>query len=134
MGTFMTTPHRRSRRQEKAGAAALEGSVTPGSGSGIVKNDVRSPADGREYPVSCEFKTTGDIQFRLKLDDLVLAARNAIADGRMPLFGVEYTNARGGSSWRYIIQEESDYLEMAARIRELEAKIRELTPPHLREK
>lgn len=113
----MTTPPRRSRKQEQAGAAALGANTTPGSGSGPVKNDVRAPADGRQYPESCEYKTTGNIQFRLKLDDLVLAARQAIADGRMPLFGVEYTHARGGASWRYVILEESDYLELIARVR-----------------
>lgn len=115
----MSTPQRRSRKQEQAGAKALEDTVTPGSGSGIVKNDARSPADGRQYPDSVEYKTTGNIQFRLKLDDLVLAARQAISDSRMPLFGVEYTNARGGKSWRYVILEESDYLELITRVREL---------------
>lgn len=111
----MTAPRNRSRKQEQRGARALGGTVTPGSGNGTVKNDVRSRADGREYPVSCEYKTTSAAQYQLKLGDLVLAARNAIADGRMPLFGIEYTHARGGSSWRYVVLEESDYLELAAR-------------------
>jgi hypothetical protein len=114
---IVSTPQRRSRKQEERGAAAHDAVVTPGSGSGTVKNDARSPADGRAWPESIEFKTTGNIQFVLKLDELVLAARNAVADDRMPGFGVEFTHARGGASWRYVILEESDYLELIARAR-----------------
>ena len=111
----MSTPARRSRKQEERGAAALEGTRTPGSGAGTVKNDVRSLADGRAYPESAELKTTGDLQFRLKLDDLVKAGRIALSDGRMMLFGVEFTGPRG--PWRYVVLEESDYLELIAAAR-----------------
>lgn len=123
----MTT---RSQRQERRGAAALNLRTTPASGSGTVKNDARADRDGRPYPESAEYKTTGNIYYRLHLDDLVKAARQAALDQRMMLFGIEYQNARGGDSWRYVILEESDYLELITRVRELERDYQELYDHH----
>lgn len=115
----MTT---RSQRQERRGAADLSLRGTPGSGSKTVKNDGRADRDGRAYPESAEFKTTGSIYYRLQLDDLIKAARQAHADQRMPIFGIEFANAaRGAQDWRYIILEEADYLELIGHVRRLEA-------------
>lgn len=116
----------RSQRQERRGAADMNLRTTPGSGSKTVKNDARADRDGRAYPESAEFKTTGQIYYRLHLDDLVKASRQAIADARMMLFGLEFTNARGGPSWRYVILEEHDYLELIGRVRELDAEVSRL--------
>jgi hypothetical protein len=113
----MTT---RSQRQERGSARDMNLRPVPGSGNKIIKNDARADRDGRAYPESCEYKTTGAVCYRLNLDDLVRAARNAIADCRMPLFGIEFGNARGGRPWRYVILEEADYLELISRVRELE--------------
>lgn len=115
----MTT---RSQRQERRSAAGMNLQPTAASGSKTVKNDARAPRDGRAYPESAEFKTTGNIYHRLHLDDLLKAARHAAADQRMMLFGTEFRNARGGPSWRYVTMEESDYLELIMRVRELEAE------------
>lgn len=117
----------RSQRQERRGAAAMDLRTTPGSGNGTVKNDGRADRDGRAYPESVEFKTTGDIHYRLHLDELIKAARQAIADQRMPVFGIEFANARGQGSWRYALLEEGDYLELISTVRELHAEVMRLT-------
>ena len=114
----MTTT--RSQRQERRAAKDMDLDLTAGSGSKTVKNDGRARRDGRAYPESAEFKTTGNIYYRLHLDDLVKAARQASQDQRMSLFGIEFGNARGGSSWRYVVLEENDYLELINRVRVLE--------------
>lgn len=111
----MTT---RSQRQERSTAASMNLRTTAASGSKAVKNDARADRDGRAYPESAELKTTGSIYYRLNLDDLIKAARQARQDQRMPLFGIEFQNARGGSSWRYVILEEADYLELITLVRE----------------
>lgn len=113
----MTT---RSQRQERRGAASMGLRTTAASGSKTVKNDARAPRDGRAYPESVEFKTTGNIYYRLNLDDLIKAARHAGEDQRMMLFGIEFTSPVPGSSWRYVVQEESDYLELIGRVRQLD--------------
>jgi hypothetical protein len=117
----------RSRQQERRGAADMGLRTTAASGSKTVKNDARAARDGRAYPESAEFKTTGNIYYRLHLDDLVKAARHASEDQRMMLFGIEFQNAaRGASSWRYVVMEESDYLELIGRVRELEYELNDL--------
>ena len=113
----MTT---RSQRQERHAAATMGLQQTAASGSKTVKNDGRAPRDGRAYPESAELKTTGNIYYRLHLDDLIKAARQAGEDQRMMLFGIEFQNARGGDSWRYVVLEENDYLELIGRVRQLE--------------
>lgn len=111
----MTT---RSQQQERRAADSMNLRTTPGSGSGTIKNDARADRDGRPYPESAEFKTTGNIYYRLHLDDLIKAARQATADHRMPVFGIEFGNARGPQAWRYIVLEENDYLELIAAVRD----------------
>lgn len=71
----MTTPgQRRSRKQERAGAAQFGGRVNPGSGNGWVhKNDVRTASH------SIEYKTTANASFTLKLTDLKTAEHHAAA-------------------------------------------------------
>lgn len=121
----MTTT--RSQRQERRGAKDLDLRTTPASGSKTVKNDGRADRDGRAYPESAEFKTTGNIYYRLHLDDLIKAARQALQDQRMPLFGIEFGNARGGNSWRYVVLEENDYLELIHLVRDQAAELARLT-------
>lgn len=81
----MTTPgQRRSRKQERDGARAFGGTVTPGSGNGWVrKNDVVTPRH------SIEYKTTASRSYRLVLDELKTAERNALLDGREMAFVVD---------------------------------------------
>lgn len=106
---------RSSQKQERDGAARHGARVTPGSGSKDSKNDARN------RKVSIEFKQTGAIQFVLKLDELVAASRYAVQQGAQMVFGVEFRNARNpGQPWRYVVEEESDYLERATRVDDLE--------------
>lgn len=109
----MTT---RSRQHERTAAAALDLAPTAASGSKTVKNDARAARDGRAFPESAEFKTTSSIWYRLALDDLVKAARHAGQDQRRMIFGIEYQSTRG-PGWRYVVLEESDYLELIAQAR-----------------
>lgn len=117
----------RSQRQERRGAAGMNLRTTAASGAKTVKNDARADRDGRAYPESAEFKTTGSIYYRLHLDDLIKAARHAGQDQRMMIFGIEFENARGAASWRYVTMEEADYLELISRVRDLERRYQE---PH----
>lgn len=94
-------PLRNSRAQEKRGAASFGGRVNSGSGNGWRhKNDVRTP----EY--SIEFKTTSKGSYSLKIAELLLAERNALADNKVMLFGLEL----GGRNW--IILSEEDFHEL----------------------
>ncbi|WP_019629611.1 hypothetical protein [Actinomadura atramentaria] len=87
----MKTPQQKaSLRQEKAGAALHGGRRTPGSGNGwAVKNDVRTAK------WSIEYKTTAKKSYTLKLDELLLAERHALLDGREMAFGIQM----GHRSW-----------------------------------
>lgn len=94
-------PLRRSRAQEKRGAKAFGGQVTPGSGNGWrKKNDVQTEK------FSIEFKTTSKGSYSLKYSELVAAERNALVDNRTMLFGVEL----GGRNW--IVISEEDFHEL----------------------
>src|ERR1035441_8037734 len=106
---------RASQKQERDGAERHGARTTPGSGSKDAKNDATS----RE--VSIEFKQTGSISYSLKLDDLVNASKYAIREGKRMILGLEFRNARDHSNpWRYVIEEESDYLERTYRVADLE--------------
>jgi len=74
----------RSRAQERRGAAQHNGRRTPGSGNGVRKGDVRLD---RGYLV--EYKRTDGRQITIKLVDLETNRRNALAEGREPLLGIE---------------------------------------------
>ena len=98
---------RASQKQERDGAERHGARPTTGSGSKDAKNDATS----RE--VSIEFKQTGSISYSLKLDDLVHASQYAAREGKRMILGLEFRNARDHSKpWRYVIEEESDYLEL----------------------
>jgi hypothetical protein len=90
---------KRSQRQEKGLAKKYDGKVSPGSGNGwIHKNDVRND----EF--SFEAKTTEKRQYPLKVDELVLAERNALLSGREMVFVIEM----GGRNWMVLSQETFD--------------------------
>lgn len=95
-----------SQRQERRGAKVYDGKVNAGSGNTTGhKNDVRT-ADR-----SIEFKTTRAKSYALKLEDLILAERNALLDGREALFGLDFVTA--DRTFRYVIIPEWDYLELS---------------------
>lgn len=95
----MSDTKKASVKQEKASAKANGGTVNSGSGNGWKrKNDVRTPEE------SIECKTTTKKSFSLKLEDLLLAEKNALLDGRRMRFELEM----GGRIW--VIKSYEDYL------------------------
>ena len=89
-----------SRAQEARGAKAHGGRVTPGSGNGGKKGDVRTPTTVVEY------KRTDKRQISVRSDDLEKVFQEALSVGRRPVFGIEV----GGKN--YVIMLEGDYLEL----------------------
>ncbi|GAA2321979.1 hypothetical protein GCM10010149_88870 [Nonomuraea roseoviolacea subsp. roseoviolacea] len=86
-----------SRKQEEKHAARYGGRRTPGSGNGLIKNDVRTVDE------SWELKTTSAKQYILKSTDLVLAEKYALQDGRDMRFKIDMC----GRSW--VVMSEEDY-------------------------
>lgn len=82
---------RRSRAQERRGAALHGGSRNAGSGNTPWrKSDVRVD---RDYLI--EYKRTDKKSITIKLEDLETNRTNALLEGRQPLFGIEI----GGRDW-----------------------------------
>lgn len=87
---MVTDGQRKSRKQEKDWAAKTGGRVNPGSGNGWRhKNDVRSAS------FSDELKYTDKKSFSIKLDDLLTAEKNALADGK----DMRFVISLGGRNW-----------------------------------
>lgn len=108
-----------SRKQEKDGAKRWGGKVNSGSGNGEkFKGDMRAPDRLIEY------KTTRGSSFKLNIDDLTLAWRNATLDNRDPVFGIEYKTdyPRVGPA-RWALLPEDDLLALRNRIQELEEQM-----------
>lgn len=84
----MRTVHqRRSIRQEKDAADFYGGKRTPGSGNGWVrKGDVRTDN------LMIELKTTTKSSYPLSSRELRELWDQAVLDGRMPVFEIEYAN------------------------------------------
>ncbi len=92
-----------SQRQERGLAKELGGSVNAGSGNGWVrKGDVRSDKE------LWECKITSAKSFSLKYDDLRKVFEQAIIDGRIPIFMVEFM--KQGES--FVVLTKDDYMEM----------------------
>lgn len=92
-----------SQRQERALAKVLQGSVNAGSGNGWVrKGDVRSDKE------LWECKITSAKSFSLKQADLAKLNTQALMDGRIPIFLIEFM--KQGES--FVILTKDDYLEM----------------------
>lgn len=92
-----------SQRQERSLAKQLGGSVNAGSGNGWVrKGDVRSEQE------LWECKITSAKSYALKAEDLEKLEMQALMDGRIPVFLVEFLKSGG----EYVIMNKNDYLEM----------------------
>ncbi len=90
---------RRSRAQERRDAKDHGGRVVPGSGCGTFsKGDVRTPT------TLIENKRTDKQQITIKNDWLEKIRREALAEGRMPVLGIEI----GGREW--VMLPKDDYL------------------------
>lgn len=92
-----------SQKQERSLAKELGGSVNAGSGNGWVrKGDVRA-----EHEL-WECKITSAKSYSLKEMDLEKLETQALMDGRIPVFLVEFLKSGG----EYVILSKNDYLEM----------------------
>lgn len=92
-----------SQRQEKALARKLGGSVNSGSGNGWVrKGDVRTEDE------LFELKITSAKSYSLKDVELEKNSNQALIDGRIPIFLVEFKSS--GNAW--VIMSKDDYLTL----------------------
>jgi hypothetical protein len=92
-----------SQRQERALAREVLGSVNAGSGNGWVrKGDVRSDKE------LWECKITSAKSFSLKQADLAKLNTQALMDGRIPIFLIEFM--KQGES--FVILTKDDYMEL----------------------
>lgn len=92
-----------SQRQERALAREVLGSVNAGSGNGWVrKGDVRAPKE------LWECKITSAKSFSLKHADLDKVNKQALMDGRIPIFLIEFM--KQGDS--FVILSKDDYMEL----------------------
>jgi hypothetical protein len=92
-----------SQRQERTLAKEVAGSVNAGSGNGWVrKGDVRSDKE------LWECKVTSAKSFSLKHADLRTVFEQALMDGRIPVFLVEFI--KQGES--FVVLTKDDYMEM----------------------
>lgn len=92
-----------SQRQERSLAKQLGGSVNAGSGNGWVrKGDVRSDKE------LWECKITSSKSYSLKYEELRKVYEQALMDGRIPIFLVEFM--KQGES--FVVLTQDDYMEM----------------------
>lgn len=96
-----------SQRQENRLAKELDGSVNSGSGNGwIRKSDVRTEEE------LFELKITSAKSYALKDAELQKNSDQALMDGRIPIFMVEFKTT--GNSW--VIMSKDDYLELREKV------------------
>lgn len=95
---------RRSRAQEKRGAARNGGRVQPGSGNGVFRK-----GDVRNEDTLFEYKRTDKAQMTLKAEWLEDIRKHALIDGRIPALGIQL----GGRDW--VLLPEDDYRDLTNR-------------------
>ena len=101
-----TKDQKRSRLQELRGANTYGGTLNSGSGNGwIRKADVRTPDR------LIEFKTTTKSRYPLDSRELQKLFDQALLDGRIPVFEVEFAN----DGVTCVVLDKNDYLAMIAR-------------------
>lgn len=85
-----TRSHKRSKQQEKALARRVGGHVTPGSGNGSIKGDVR-----KRGVVRIEAKTTKNKSFSVTLDMIRKIEDAALPANEMPVLVIEFIDENG---------------------------------------
>lgn len=85
-----TRSHKRAKAQEKALALRVGGRVTPGSGNGSIKGDVR-----KRGVVRIEAKTTKSKSFSVTLDMIRKIEDAALPSNEMPMLVIEFIDADG---------------------------------------
>jgi hypothetical protein len=83
--TLRENHSKRSKIQEIRAAAHYGGTRTPGSGNGWIKK-----ADVSTENLLIELKTTTKDSFSLKVSDLSKIFDQALIDGKMPVFEIEF--------------------------------------------
>ena len=95
-----------SQKQERRLSTQIGGTVNSGSGNGWVrKGDVRS---GDEL---YELKITSAKSYALKDAELTKNYTNALIDGRIPIFLIEFKTS--GNSW--VVLSKDDYMDLRER-------------------
>jgi len=96
-----------SQRQERSLAKQLQGTVNAGSGNGWVrKGDVRSEQE------LWECKITSAKSYSLKQSDLETLNNQALMDGRIPIFLIEFMKT--GDS--FVVLSKDDFMEMRTKL------------------
>lgn len=95
-----------ARKQEQVTATVHGGRGTPASGSGDVKNDVRTD----EF--SIEVKTTTRKTYSLALETWDRAERFALADGRRAAMVIAFDRGVGQRPKRLVVMDEDDFIEL----------------------
>lgn len=85
-----TRSHKRSKQQEKALASRVGGRITPGSGNGSIKGDVRCRGVLR-----IEAKTTKHKSFSVTLDMIRKIEDAALPSDEMPILVIEFIDEDG---------------------------------------
>lgn len=86
----LTKSHKRAPKQEREIAALVRGRVTPRSGAGDQKGDVRLKGVAR-----IECKTTKHKSFSVTLDMIEKLEMEAALAGELPVFVIEFCDEQG---------------------------------------
>lgn len=86
----LSNSHRRSKKQEKEIAKKIGGVLTPASGAGTIKGDVRLKGVCR-----IEAKTTKNKSFSVTLDMIQKIEDAAVGAAELPVLIVEFTDGHG---------------------------------------
>lgn len=113
----MDRAHRQARVQENVTASNMLGRVTPASGSGDVKNDVRND----EW--SIEVKTTTRLSYPMALSTLETAETHALSDARRPALFVAFVRGIGRTAKRYVVTTEDDFIERETELMQLRDQV-----------
>lgn len=103
----MDRAHRIARQQERVTARNHNGRGTPASGSGTVKNDVRTD------DWSFEVKTTTKGSYSLALSTFETAERHALEDGRRGAMVIAFDRGIGQRPRRLVVLDEDDFIELS---------------------
>lgn len=82
--------YRHSKKQEKSLASRLKGSLVPGSGSGLVKGDVRV-----QGVIRVEAKATSYRSFSVTLDMIDKIESAAASGGELPVIAIDFIGEDG---------------------------------------
>ena len=94
-----------SDKQERVNARLAQGRVTPNSGAGAIKGDIRAP----EMRMEC--KSTGAASFALKKADLQKIVAQSTGD-EIPTFTIEFRGKPGELPQQYVVLQDAWYYQL----------------------